>query len=69
VLISSPVDLLDVSQETWSWHLVVQEPYCFLSVTRHEETLHTLGVQGVKAMIHLGAFFLPHVAPVSQQNF
>jgi hypothetical protein len=35
----------------------------------HGEALYGLGVQGVKILILLGAFFLPSVAPVSQQEF
>jgi hypothetical protein len=52
-----------------SWHLVVQEPSCFLSVMWYGETFHRLGVQGVEVLILLGALFLPSVAPVSQQDF
>jgi hypothetical protein len=35
----------------------------------HGEALYGLGVQVVEALIPLGAFFLPSVAPASQQNF
>jgi hypothetical protein len=35
----------------------------------HGEALYSLGVQGVEVLILLGAFFLPSVAPESQQNF
>jgi hypothetical protein len=41
----------------------------FLSVTWHREASFGLGVQGVKVFILLGAFFLPSVAPASQQDF
>jgi hypothetical protein len=33
------------------------------------EILYGLGVQGVKVLILLGAFFQPSMAPVSQQDF
>jgi hypothetical protein len=46
---------------------VVQEPFCFLSVTWHGEALYELGVQGVKVLILFGALFPPNVAPGSQQ--
>jgi hypothetical protein len=48
---------------------VVLEPSCFLSVTWWGEALYGLRVQGVEVLIPLGAFFLPSVAPGSQQNF
>jgi hypothetical protein len=35
----------------------------------HGEALYGLGVQVLEALIPLGAFFLPSVAPASQQNF
>jgi hypothetical protein len=35
----------------------------------HGEALYELGAQGVKGLILLGAFLLPRVAPVSQQDF
>jgi hypothetical protein len=35
----------------------------------HREDLYRLWVQGVKVLIVFGAFFLPSVAPVSQQDF
>jgi hypothetical protein len=35
----------------------------------HGEALYRLGVQGVKVLILLGAFFLPSVAPASQKDF
>jgi hypothetical protein len=56
-------------KQVWSWRLAAQEPSCFLSVMWHRESLYGLGVQGVKALIPLGAFFLPSVAPGFQQNF
>jgi hypothetical protein len=31
--------------------------------------LYWLGVQGVKVLVLLGVFFLPSVAPASQQDF
>jgi hypothetical protein len=56
-------------EQVWSWHLAVQEPSCFLSVTWCGEALYRLGVQGVEVLILLGALFLPSVAPASQQDF
>jgi hypothetical protein len=53
----------------WSWHLVAWQSSYFLNVTWHGEVLYRLGVQGVEVLILLGAFFLPSVAPVSQQDF
>jgi hypothetical protein len=38
-----------------------QNPSCFLSVTWYREALYGLGVQGVEALIPLGAFFLTSV--------
>jgi hypothetical protein len=46
-------------KQVWSQHLAAQEPSCFLSVMWLGETLYRLGVQGVKVLILLGAFFLP----------
>jgi hypothetical protein len=37
--------------------------------TMAQRSMYRLGVQGVKVLILLGAFFLPSVAPASQQNF
>jgi hypothetical protein len=56
-------------KQVWSLQRVAWEPSCFFSVTWHREALYVLGVQGVKALIPLGALFLPSVAPVSQQDF
>jgi hypothetical protein len=56
-------------KQVWSWRLVAREPSCFLSVMWHREALYGLGVQGVKVLILLGAFFLPNVAPESRQDF
>jgi hypothetical protein len=56
-------------KQVWSQCLVVQEPSSFLSVTWYGEDLYGLEVQGVKVLILLGAFFLPSVAPASQQDF
>jgi hypothetical protein len=47
---------------------VAWEPSCFLSVTWHGEVFYRVGVQDVEVLI-LGAFFLPSVAPASQQDF
>jgi hypothetical protein len=68
-LICSPVGLQNVSQAGLSWHLATWKPSCFFSVTWHGETLFGLRVWGVEVLILLGAFFLPSVAPASQQNF
>jgi hypothetical protein len=56
-------------KQFWSWCLAACEPSCFLSVMWHGEALYGLRVQRVEALILLGAFFLPSVAPASQQNF
>jgi hypothetical protein len=56
-------------KQVWSWCLVAWEPSCFLSVMWHEESLYGLGVKGVEVLILLCAFFLPSVAPASQQSF
>jgi hypothetical protein len=56
-------------KQVWSWHLVVWEPFYFLSVTWRGEALYGLGFQGVEVLILLGVFFLPSVAPASQQDF
>jgi hypothetical protein len=49
--------------------MVVREPSCFLSVTWHGEALYGLGVRDVGVLLLLGGFFLPSVAPASQQDF
>jgi hypothetical protein len=56
-------------KQVWSWCLAVREPACFLSITWHEEVLCWLGVEGVRVLFLLGGFFLPSVAPASQQDF
>jgi hypothetical protein len=56
-------------KQIWSQHLAVQEPSCFLSGTWHGDPLCGLGVQAVRFLLLLGGFFLPSVAPVSQQDF
>jgi hypothetical protein len=56
-------------KQVWSQRLEVWEPTCFLSAMRHGEALYGLRVQGVEVFILLGAFFLPSVAPASQQDF
>jgi hypothetical protein len=48
---------LSVSPKIWIWHLLAQEPFCFLSVTLPGQALYRLGVQGIGVLI-LG-FFLP----------
>jgi hypothetical protein len=55
--------------QVWSQHLVAQEPFCFLSVMLYGEALYGLGVRGVRLLLLLGVFFLPSVAPSSQQDF
>jgi hypothetical protein len=42
---------------------------CLLSVTWHGEALYGLGVRSVGVLLLLGVFFLPGVAPASQQDF
>jgi hypothetical protein len=49
---------LSVSPKIWIWHLLAQEPFCFLNVTWHGEALYRLGSQGIGVLILLG-FFLP----------
>jgi hypothetical protein len=56
-------------KQAWSWHMVAQEPSCFLSVIWYGEDFHRLGVQGVEVLNLLGALFLRSVAPVCQQYF
>jgi hypothetical protein len=56
-------------KQIWSRCLAVPEHSCFLSVMWPGEALYGLGLQVVKALIPLGAFFLPSVAPSSQQGF
>jgi hypothetical protein len=56
-------------KQVWSWHLAAWEPSCFLSITCCGEALYGLGVQGVGVLFLLGVFFLPSVAPESQQDF
>jgi hypothetical protein len=53
----------------WSLHLAAREPSCFLSGLWHGVALFGLGVRSVGVLFILGGFFLPRVAPVSQQNF
>jgi hypothetical protein len=56
-------------KQLWSWHLVAQQPSCFLSLTWHGGALYGLGVQHVKVLIRFYVFLLPSVSPVSQQDF
>jgi hypothetical protein len=56
-------------KQAWSLHLAMQKPSCFLSVMWCGEGSYGLGVQGIRLLILLGGFFLPSVAPASQQNF
>jgi hypothetical protein len=55
-------------KQVWSWCLVAQEPSCFICVTWCGEILYGMGVQGVEALIPLGAFFclvwLQHLSKV-----
>jgi hypothetical protein len=53
----------------WSQCLVAQEPSWFLSVTWYGEALCGPGARGVGVLLILDGFFLPSVAPVSQQDF
>jgi hypothetical protein len=53
----------------WSWHNVAWEPSCFLCAMWHGEALYGLGFQGVRVLLILGGFFLPSLAPASQQDF
>jgi hypothetical protein len=50
--------LSNVSHAGWRWCLVVQETFCFLSVSWCGEPFYRLGVQGVEILILLGALFL-----------
>jgi hypothetical protein len=56
-------------KQVWSQHLAAWEPSCFFSVKWNGEALYRIGFQGVKALIPVGAFFLPSEAPASQQSF
>jgi hypothetical protein len=56
-------------KQIWSQGLTEWESSCFLGVMWCGEALYRLGVQGVKALILLDAFFLPSMAPASQQGF
>jgi hypothetical protein len=56
-------------KQVLSQHLVARQPSCFLSVAWCGEAFHGLRVQGVEVLILLVAFFLPSVAPDSQQGF
>jgi hypothetical protein len=44
-------------KQVWSWHLVAQEPSCFLSVTWHVEALYWLGVQWCQNPVSSWWFF------------
>jgi hypothetical protein len=56
-------------KQVWSQHLSAWEPSWFLSVTWHGEALYRLGFQSVRVLLLLDGFFLPSVAPASQQDF
>jgi hypothetical protein len=56
-------------KQVWSWHVVVWEPSCFLGVTWSGVALYWLGAQGSWVLLLLGVFFLPSLAPASQQDF
>jgi hypothetical protein len=56
-------------KQVWSQCLAAPELSCFLSVMWYGEALYRLRIQGVKVLILLGAFFLPSMAPASQQDF
>jgi hypothetical protein len=56
-------------KQVWSWCLAVQEPSTFLSVMWGGEALYGLGAWGVRIFLLFGGFFLPSVAPASQQDF
>jgi hypothetical protein len=58
-----------ISKQVWSQHLLAWEPSWFLSVTWHGEALYRLGVWGVGVLLIFAVFFLPCVAPASQQDF
>jgi hypothetical protein len=55
-------------RQVWSQCLAVWEPL-FLSVTWCGEAFCGLRVRGVGLLLILGGFFLPGVAPASQQDF
>jgi hypothetical protein len=44
-------------KQVWSQCLAVRDPSGFHSVKWHGEALYELGVQGVEALVPLGAFF------------
>jgi hypothetical protein len=56
-------------KQVWNQCLAGQQPTCFLSVTWYGEAFHGLGVYSVEILIHLGALFLPTVAPASKKDF
>jgi hypothetical protein len=61
--------LVCISQVGLEPAFVVWEPSCFLTVMWCGEALYGLGVWCVGILILLGVFFLPRVAPGSQQDF
>jgi hypothetical protein len=70
VTLGAPLLVCQMSpKQVWSQCLAAQEPSCFLSVTWPGEAFRRLGVQGVEVVILFAAFFLPSVAPASQQGF
>jgi hypothetical protein len=56
-------------KQIWNQHLVAQESSWFLIVTWHGEAFCRLGIWGIRFLLLLGVFFLPSVAPASQQYF
>jgi hypothetical protein len=50
----------------WSWCLVAAAALLF---SVYGEALYGLEVQGIEVLILLGAFYVPSMAPESQQDF
>jgi hypothetical protein len=68
LLFCSPVGLLlpgRLGAGVWQ----CRSPPGFSSLTCYGEALCWLGVCGVRVLLILGGFFLPSMAPASQQNF
>jgi hypothetical protein len=68
-LIYLPVGLLDVSQAGLELAFGIAGTLLFSQCNMAQRGFVLTVFQGVEALIPLGAFFLPSVAPVSQQDF